>query len=45
MATAYGEALGLESSGLLIALLVTQIVAFPCAIIFGRLAQRTLHEI
>lgn len=40
MATAYGEALGLESSGLLIALLVTQIVAFPCAIIFGRLAQR-----
>ena len=40
MATAYGEALGLESSGLLLALLVTQIVAFPCAIIFGRLAQR-----
>lgn len=40
MATAYGEALGLESNGLLIALLVTQIVAFPCAIIFGRLAQR-----
>lgn len=40
MATAYGKALGLDSTGLLIALLVTQIVAFPCAIIFGRLAQR-----
>ena len=40
MATAYGEALGLESSGLLMALLVTQIVAFPCAILFGRLAGR-----
>ena len=34
MATAYGSALGLDSTGLLLALLVTQIVAFPCAIIF-----------
>lgn len=40
MATSYGEALGLETSGLLLALLVTQIVAFPCAILFGRLAQK-----
>ena len=40
MATAYGSALGLDSTGLLIALLVTQIVAFPFAIIFGRLAQK-----
>ena len=32
MATAYGSALGLDSTGLLLALLVTQIVAFPCAI-------------
>lgn len=40
MATAYGSALGLDSTGLLLALLVTQIVAFPCAIIFGRLSQR-----
>ena len=39
MATSYGQALGLESSGLLLALLVTQLVAFPCAIIFGKLAQ------
>ena len=40
MATSYGQALGLNSSGLLLALLVTQIVAFPCAIIFGHLAQK-----
>ena len=38
MATAYGTALGLDSTGLLLALLVTQIVAFPCAILFGRLS-------
>ena len=31
MATAYGSALGLNTNGLLIALLVTQIVAFPFA--------------
>lgn len=40
MATAYGQALGLDSTGLLLALLVTQIVAFPFAILFGRLAER-----
>lgn len=40
MATAYGSALGLDSTGLLLALLVTQIVAFPCAIIFGRLSRK-----
>lgn len=39
MATAYGSALGLDSTGLLLALLVTQIVAFPCAILFGRLSK------
>lgn len=44
MATSYGQALGLDSSGLLLALLVTQIVAFPCAIIFGRLAQKYESE-
>jgi UMF1 family MFS transporter len=40
MATAYGEALGLDSTGLLLALLVTQIVAFPFAILFGNLAKK-----
>lgn len=39
MATAYGTALGLDSTGLLLALLVTQLVAFPFAIIFGRLSK------
>ena len=40
MATAYGSSLGLDSTGLLLALLVTQIVAFPCSIIFGKLSAR-----
>ena len=38
MATAYGTALGLATTGLLLALLLTQIVAFPSALIFGRLS-------
>ena len=40
MATAYGSALGLDSTGLLLALLVTQIVAFPCSILFGQLTRK-----
>lgn len=40
MATAYGAALGLDTTGLLLALLVTQFVAFPFSILFGRLAAR-----
>jgi len=40
MATAYGSALGLDTTGLLLALLLTQIVAFPCAILFGRLSAK-----
>lgn len=43
-ATAYGTALGLGSTGLLLALLVTQIVAFPCSIIFGVLAKKIAAE-
>jgi UMF1 family MFS transporter len=38
MATAYGTALGLNTTMLLLALLLTQIVAFPCAILFGKLS-------
>lgn len=38
MATAYGTALGLDTTGLLLALLVTQIVAFPATLVFGRLS-------
>ena len=40
MATAYGTALGFESTGLLLALLLTQVVAFPFAILFGRLSSK-----
>ena len=40
MATAYGSALGLDTTGLLLALLLTQVVAFPCAIVFGRLSAK-----
>jgi len=40
MATAYGTSLGLDTTGLLLALLLTQVVAFPFAILFGRLASR-----
>jgi len=40
MATAYGTALGLDTTGLLLALLVTQIVAFPFSILFGRLSAK-----
>ncbi len=39
MATAYGTALGLDTTGLLLALLLTQIVAFPAALIFGKLSR------
>ena len=40
MATAYGTALGLDTTGLLLALLVTQIVAFPATLLFGRLSGK-----
>ena len=40
MATAYGTALSLDTTGLLLALLLTQIVAFPFAMLFGRLAAK-----
>ncbi len=40
MATAYGEALGLDSTMLLLALLLTQFVAFPFALLFGKLAGK-----
>jgi UMF1 family MFS transporter len=40
MAIDYGMALGLDSGGLMAALLVTQFVAFPAALVFGRLGER-----
>ena len=44
MATAYGQALGLDSTGLLLALLVTQIVAFPAVLIFSRIVKKVSPE-
>lgn len=44
MATAYGQALGLDSTGLLLALLVTQIVAFPSVLFFSRLVKKISPE-
>lgn len=40
LATNYGTTLGLGSTGMIAALLVTQIVAVPCSILFSRLAKR-----
>jgi UMF1 family MFS transporter len=40
MAVNYGTALGLDTSALLLALLVTQLVGFPAALLFGWLGDR-----
>lgn len=40
MAVDFGRALGLDAAGLLLALVVTQFVAFPAAIGFGRIGER-----
>ena len=47
MATSYGAALGIDSTQLVLALLVTQFVAFPSAIAYGKLSGKfgTLHMI
>ena len=44
MSTAYGSALGLGTTDMLLALLVTQFVAFPFAILFGKLSQKGMSE-
>ena len=41
LATAYGTDIGLEANTLLVVVLAVQIVAFPSALAFGRLAART----
>ena len=41
MATAYGTDAGLSANSLLVILLAIQIVAFPFALIYGKLADRT----
>jgi UMF1 family MFS transporter len=40
MSTSYGTTLGLDSTGMILALMVTQFVAFPCSILFSRLSKR-----
>jgi len=40
MATSYGAQVGIEGTQLVLALLVTQFVAFPSAILYGKLAGR-----
>ena len=44
MSTAYGKDVGIGDSSMLLALLLTQVVAFPCSILFGRLARRFESE-
>lgn len=40
ISTAYGTVLGLGTVGMILALLVTQIVAVPCSILFSKLAAK-----
>ena len=40
MAVDFGKAIGLDSGGMLMALIVTQFVAFPAAIAFGRIGEK-----
>ncbi|MEO3945150.1 MFS transporter [Gorillibacterium sp. CAU 1737] len=40
MATVYGKDVGITDNAMLLALLLTQVVAFPFALLFGRLAGR-----
>ncbi|MCL2137223.1 MAG: MFS transporter [Coriobacteriia bacterium] len=39
MATSFGTDLGIDSTQLVLALVVTQLVAFPAALVYGRLAR------
>lgn len=40
MATSYGKDVGISDNSLLLALLLTQVVAFPFALFFGRLSKK-----
>lgn len=44
MATSYGKDVGISDTNLVLALLLTQIVAFPFALLFGRMADRFRTE-
>ena len=45
MATSFGTALGFDTTNLLLALLLTQVIAFPAAIVFGKLAGKVRNDI
>ena len=45
MAKVYGSSVGIDQNSMILALLVIQIVAFPCAIVFGNLARRLGNHI
>lgn len=45
MATSFGTALGFDTTNLLLALLLTQVIAFPAAIIMGKLAGKVRNDI
>lgn len=40
MATTYGKDVGISDTDLVLALLMTQVVAFPCSIVFGKISKR-----
>lgn len=40
ISTAYGSTLGLGTTGMILALMVTQLVAMPCSIWFARIAEK-----
>ncbi|MPN50284.1 hypothetical protein SDC9_197910 [bioreactor metagenome] len=40
MATAYGSTLGLDSTKMILALLLTQLVAFPCSLAFSKISGK-----
>ena len=44
LATSYGTSLGLDTVGLLAAFLMTQVVAFPSSLIFGKLSRKFRAE-
>ena len=44
MATSFGAALGFDTTQLLLALLLTQVIAFPSAILFGILAPKVSND-
>ena len=44
LATSYGKDVGIDDTHLLLALLLTQIVAFPCSLLFGKFSAKFKSE-